>query len=81
MSAWTFNVSDAKKNLLASLDQKYKTYEGTNWYNHELDIVKPIVQTILDKFKDVGEERLVEVQISKGDMEGRTSVSINVVLN
>jgi hypothetical protein len=81
MSVWTFNVSDSKKNLMESVEKKYKEYEGQNFMNHEVDIVKPIVQLILDKFPDVHEEKLVEVQVSKGEMEGKVSININVVLS
>jgi hypothetical protein len=81
MSSWTFNVSDAKKNLMEQIDTKYKAYENQNYMNHELDIIKPIVETVLKAYPDTHDDSLVEVTVSKGDMGGVTAVNLNVLLH
>lgn len=74
------NVSAPKKDLLGAVDLEVKKTENQNFYDKQANVVKPIVQAVLDNYKDAiaNDEVPVSVNVSSGGVGGRLGLSVNV---
>lgn len=77
---WNFNASAPKKDIDNALDTEYKKFEATQHYSGQMDIVKPIVKLVLEKYP-AQDETLIDVAVASGGVNGRTGVNINVTIH